>query len=236
LNRLGFVFPDGSLILPYLNVMDFSAARVLIVDDHEIVLDSLSLLLGSFDHISVVGKFTNGNDAIGYYQKYGADLVITDMRMPSMSGVALCTELRKINPNAVVLMLTMVEELKQIREAIKVGVNGYVLKMTDARELSLAVRTVLTGRRYFSEEVIVELSVGREESSSSKGGLFAKLTLRELEILRLVGKELSTNEIAEKLFISVHTVESHRRNLMQKIGAKSVVGLVLFAVKHDLLD
>jgi DNA-binding NarL/FixJ family response regulator len=216
--------------------MNPSRARVIIVDDHQIVLDSLSLLLRSFDGIDVVAKFTDGHIALEYYMQHGADLLITDMRMPSMSGVALCSEVRKINPDAIVLMLTMVEDAKQIREAIKVGINGYVLKLTDAEELLLAIRTVLEGRKYFSEQVIFELAVGKDESTANKLGSFARLTIRELEILRLVGKELSTNEIAEKLFISVPTVETHRRNLMQKIGAKSVVGLVLFAVKHELLD
>lgn len=216
--------------------MNSLPSRVIIVDDHQIVLDSLSLLLTSFEHIQVVGKFTNGAAAIEFYREHGADLIVTDMRMPGMSGVELCKEVRKVNPDATVLMLTMVEDARQIREAIKVGVNGYVLKMADAGELLLSIRTVLKGRKYFSEQVIVELAVGRDEAITNKPGTFVKLTLRELEILRLVGKELSTSEIAEKLFISVPTVETHRRNIMQKIGAKSVVGLVLFAVKHELLD
>ena len=216
--------------------MSTEKARILLVDDHQIVLDSLSLLLTSLDSIEVVGAFTNGNAAIEYFKKNGADLIITDMRMPLMNGVEVCSEARKIDPQAKILMLTMVEDVKQIREAIKIGVNGYVLKMADADELFLAIRTILSGKKYFSNEVIVELAVGKDENLTTKPGTFAKLTLRELEILRLVGQEMSTNEIAEKLFISVPTVETHRRNLMQKIGAKSVVGLVLFAVKHDLLN
>ena len=216
--------------------MNHSPTRILIIDDHQIVLDSLSLLLTSFEQIEVSGKFTDGKAAIEHYKVHGADLMITDMRMPSMSGVTLCREFRKINPEAKILMLTMVEDSRQIREAIKVGVNGYVLKLVDADELLMAIRTILAGRRYFSEQVIVELAVGKDERITNKPGTFAKLTLRELEILRLVGKEFSTNEIADKLCISVPTVETHRRNLMQKIGAKSVVGLVLFAVKYDLLD
>jgi DNA-binding NarL/FixJ family response regulator len=216
--------------------MSASPARIILVDDHHIVLDSLSLLLGSFENIEVVGKFTDGVAALNYYREHGADLFITDMRMPVMGGVELCTEARKINPDAMVLMLTMVEDARQIREALKAGVNGYVLKMADADELLLAIRTILTGRKYFSDDVVVELAVGRDEAITNKPGTFARLTLRELEILKLVGKEFSTNEIAEKLFISVPTVETHRRNLMQKVGAKSVVGLILFAVKYDLLD
>ena len=208
----------------------------MLVDDHQIVLDSLSLLLSSLDSIEVVGAFTDGNAAIEYFKKHGADLIVTDMRMPLMNGVEVCSEVRKIDQQSKILMLTMVEDVKQIREAIKIGVNGYVLKMADADELFLAIRTILSGKKYFSNEVIVELAVGKDESLTTKPGTFAKLTLRELEILRLVGQEMSTNEIAEKLFISVPTVETHRRNLMQKIGAKSVVGLVLFAVKHDLLN
>lgn len=211
-------------------------SKVLLVDDHQIVLDSLSLLLSSFEGLSVAGAYTDGRQALQYYQEHGADIVITDMRMPGFSGVELCSDIRRFDPDVKVLMLTMVEDVKQIREAIKAGVNGYVLKMADADELLLAIRTILDGRRYYSDEVVIELAVGKDENLTTKPGTFAKLTLRELEILRLVGKEMSTNEIAEKLFISVPTVETHRRNLMQKIGAKSVVGMVLFAVKHDLLN
>ena len=216
--------------------MTSKKAQVVLIDDHQIVLDSLSWLLASFNHIEVVGKFTNGNHALEYYRRHGADLLITDMRMPIMSGVELCAEVRKIDPEAKVLMLTMIEDAKEIRQAVRIGVNGYVLKMADAAELLLAIRTVLDGKKYFSDEVVVELALGRDENMTTKPGSFAKLTLRELEILKLVGKELSTNEIADKLFISVPTVETHRRNLMIKIGAKSVVGLVLFAVKYELLD
>lgn len=216
--------------------MTVKKAQILLVDDHQIVLDSLSWLLATFDKIEVSGKYTDGNAALKHYKEYGADLFITDMRMPIMTGVELCVEARKINPEAKVLILTMVEDAKQIREAVKAGVNGYVLKIADGDELLLAIRTVLDGRKYFSDEVVIELALGKEETGDTNPGTFAKLTIREVEILRLVAKEMSTNEIAEKLFISVPTVETHRRNLMQKIGAKSVVGLVLFAVKHDLLD
>ena len=216
--------------------MTSKKAQILLVDDHQIVLDSLSWLLTTFDKIEVSGKYTDGNAALKHYKEHGADLFITDMRMPIMTGVELCVEARKINPEAKVLILTMVEDAKQIREAVKAGVNGYVLKIADGDELLLAIRTVLEGRKYFSDEVVIELALGKEETGDANPGTFAKLTIREVEILRLVAKEMSTNEIAEKLFISVPTVETHRRNLMQKIGAKSVVGLVLFAVKHDLLD
>lgn len=216
--------------------MTAKKARILLVDDHQIVLDSLSWLLASFDKIEVAGKFTDGNDALKYYSNDGADLIITDMRMPVMSGLELCIAARKINPDVKVLMLTMIEDAKQIREAVKIGVNGYLLKMADADELLSAIRAILDGKRYFSDEVVVELALEKNESNYGKPTAIASLTIREVEILRLVGKEMSTNEIAEKLFISVPTVETHRRNLMQKIGAKSVVGLVLFAVKHDLLD
>ena len=216
--------------------MTVKKARILLVDDHQIVLDSLSWLLASFDQIEVAGKYTDGNAALKFYKEEGADLFITDMRMPLMSGTELCIEARKINPDAKVLILTMVEDAKQIREAVKAGVSGYLLKIADGDELMTAIRSILDGKKYFSDEVVIELALGKDGNGDSTPGTFAKLTIREIEILRLVAKEMSTNEIAEKLFISVPTVETHRRNLMQKIGAKSVVGLVLFAVKHDLLD
>lgn len=213
-----------------------AAARIILVDDHQIVLDSLSLLLSTFEQISVVGAYTSGRSALSYYRDYGAELIITDMNMPDMSGVQLCGEMKKINPDCKVLMLTMVEDARKIRDAVRVGVDGYLLKMADGEQLHTAIQTVLLGQKYFSDDVIVELAISRDETISTRPGTFARLTIRELEVLRLIGREMSTSEIAERLFISVATVESHRRNLLQKIGAKSVVGLVLFAVKNDLLD
>lgn len=209
--------------------------KVLLIDDHQIVLDSLSLLLSSFEGLSVVGAYRDGRDGLDYYKNYGADLIISDMRMPNINGIEVCREARKVNKDAKVMILTMIEDVLHAREAMKIGINGYVLKNADAEELDVAIKTVLQGKQYFSEEVTVDLAVGRDESLTSRPGTVARLTLREVEVLRLVGKEMSTNEIADQLFISVPTVETHRRNLMQKIGAKSVVGLVLFAVKHDLL-
>ncbi len=213
----------------------YNKSRIILVDDHQIVLDSLSLLLSSFEDIEIVAAFQDGNNAIEFIQQGNmVDLVVTDMRMPNMNGIELCAKLRVLYPEIKLLMLTMVEDAKQIREAIKIGIDGYVLKLTDVDELIKGIRTVIGGKKYFSDEVIIELAIWQDDSA--KPGGYANLTIRELEILRHVGKEMSTNEIAEKLFISVATVETHRRNLMQKIGAKSVVGLVLFAVKHKLLD
>ncbi len=209
-------------------------ARIILVDDHQIVLDSLSLLLSSFEDITVVASFTDGNDALDFLRQHEVDLIVTDMRMPMLTGLELSSLARDMKPEIKILMLTMVEDAKQIRDAIKLGINGYVLKMTDVEELIKAIRSILDGKKYFSDEVVIELAIWQD--NESRPGGYANLTIRELEILRLVGKEMSTNEIAEKLFISVATVETHRRNLMQKIGAKSVVGLVLFAVKHKLLD
>ena len=214
--------------------MSISKAKILLVDDHQIVLDSLSLLLSSFPHIEVVATFTDGNHAIEFLETNPVDLLISDLRMPIMSGIELCELARKINPKIKLLVLTMIEDAKNVRAAVKLGVDGYLLKMTDADELLHAITTVLEGKKYFSDEVIIELALNKEDSNNYKNT--TRLTIREVEILKLVGKEMSTNEIADKLFISVPTVETHRRNMMQKIGAKSVVGLVLFAAKNDLLD
>ncbi|PWJ58844.1 DNA-binding NarL/FixJ family response regulator [Dyadobacter jejuensis] len=210
-------------------------ARIILVDDHQIVLDSLSILLSSFENLEIVSVFTNGMKALQYLKEHPVDLVICDFRMPIINGIDLCAQARQQIPDLKILMLTMVEEPQQIRSAIKMGINGYILKMADTEELIYAINTILAGKRYFSDEVVIELAIYKDGSQSTPGG-FANLTIREIEVLRLVAKELSTNQIAEKLYISVPTVETHRRNLMQKIGAKSVVGMVLFAVKNELID
>lgn len=217
--------------------MPFSPVRVLLVDDHQIVLDSLSMLLSTCDEVQIVGNATSGMQALSILEVQDTDIVVTDQRMPGMSGTDLCFQIRQRFPSVNVMMLSMAEDAGQIKEAIKAGVMGYVLKKADAAELIKAIRIVGSGRKYFSEEVILELaSVSGENIPEGRPETIARLTAREMEILRLIAKEYSTSEIAEKLFISVPTVETHRRNLFQKLDVKSAVGVALFAIRHNLID
>ncbi len=211
------------------------SVRLLLVDDHKIVLDSLALLFSSMENIEVVGKLTKPQEVLQFIENQLVDVLISDLQMPEMSGIDLTLQLRNRFPLLKIILLTMVEDAHNIREAIRAGVNGYVLKTTGREELEKAISVVMDGKKFYSEDVISELASEEiEELIAKKPENVSQLTSREIEVLRLIVEELSSNEIAQKLFISLPTVESHRRNLMTKLKVKSSIGMVKYALRHGL--
>lgn len=213
--------------------------RVLIVDDHEIFLDSLSLLMATFPGVEVVDNCKNAKEAIHFIQNNEIDLLITDYKMPQMSGIELTIFLRQHHPEVKVLMLSVSEEADMIREAFQAGVWGYMMKRTGKTELQKAIQTITNGQKYFSESVVFELmrlgltaNIPKEEIPNE----FSQLTEREIDIIRLIADEMSSNEIAEKLFIAPKTVETHRHNIIKKLNVKNTVGIVKYAIKNGLVS
>lgn len=212
--------------------------QVLIADDHEIFLDSLSLLIATFPDVEVVGNCKNAQETIHFIQNNKVDLLITDYRMPQMSGIELTIFLRRHHPEIKVLMLSVSEEADMIREAFQAGVWGYMMKRTGKTELQKAILTITNGQKYFSESVVFELmrlgltdNIPKEEVPNE----FSQLTEREIDIIRLIAEELSSNEIAERLFIAPKTVETHRHNIIKKLNVKNTVGIVKYAIKNGLV-
>jgi DNA-binding NarL/FixJ family response regulator len=165
------------------------------------------------------------------------DLVICDFNMPEISGVDLALFLKGAKPKLKILMLTMIEDATQIKEAIRAGINGYVLKKSGKTELERAVRTIISGKKYFSDEVLDELAhENQKDLNEADPASIEYLTPREIEILILIAQEWNTKEIADKLFVSVATVETHRGNLMRKLKVKSAIGMTKYALKHGLIS
>lgn len=212
--------------------------RLLLVDDHQIILDSLSLLFSSMPNMEIVGIVNESKKVKTFLENNEVDVVITDLNMPQMSGIDLTLQVKEFFPKVKVLLLTMIEDAPNIREAIKAGVNGYVLKKAGKDELEKAILSIIGGKKYYSEAVIEELAAAADDSdlNETQPETILHLTSREIEILKLVAQELPSNKIAELLFISIATVETHRRNLMQKLGSKTSIGLVKYAIKHGLVD
>jgi DNA-binding NarL/FixJ family response regulator len=210
--------------------------RILLVDDHRMILEGLSMLISANDDFEVSGTALNANEALRFMELNEIDMVIADCLMPDFSGVDLCLQTRQRFPPVKTIMLTMAEEKAQYRNAVLAGVEGYVLKTTDSEELYYAIKTVMTGKKYFCSKVIMELAqeVDIQTEITPKTSL-SKISRRELEVLRLIAQEFSTIQIADKLFISQPTVESHRRNLIQKLGVKGTVGLALYALRHHII-
>ena len=205
--------------------------KILLVDDHAIVTDGLEMLLQSVDGLEVVNKLTSGDFALAYLKQAHVDIMITDYSMPDMDGVTLVKKAKVQNPALKIIVLSMHDEVAMIKEMLNAGVDGYVLKKYAQQEIVNAIETVNNGRQYFSNEVNKALLSALLPQEMPEN----HVTERELEVLKLLAQELTSKQIAEKLFISERTVETHRKNLMRKTGASNAIGLVRYAYTKKLL-
>ena len=209
--------------------------RLLLADDHQIFADSLSLLLSSLDGVDVLGQVNDGKQVLAFLEDYPVDMVLSDLHMPYMNGVELILQIRRRFPTVRVLVLTMAEDRAHIREALQAGAAGYLLKSVGKDELAKALFTIAAGQPYISDRALQELY--RQPEPADEGiNLWAALTNREIDVIKLIAQEHNSNQIAEKLFISLNTVETHRKNLFKKLNVKNSLGLIKFALKHGLTD
>ena len=204
-----------------------NAIRVLIVDDHPVVRFGLRTMLDSEDNISVVGVAESAREAIAQVQKSSPDVVLMDLRMPEMEGFNAITELRRVDPNLRILVLTNYDADEYIFRAIQAGAMGYLLKSTPQEELVRAVEMIYTNVRYIPAEIKVRLSdmVGREV-----------LSQREIEVLELVARGKSNKEIANRLFISEKTAKNHVANCLLKLGADDRTEAATKAIRRGLIQ
>jgi DNA-binding NarL/FixJ family response regulator len=210
---------------------------ILIVDDHQIIIDGLRGLLEGEDNIGQLHEAGSGAETMEVVNNQKVDLVLLDINLPDMSGFDICQELKAMEKAPKIIALTMHGNAGYINKMIKAGTDGYLLKNTGQEELLRAVQTVVNGGRYFSQEVTENLLAGTPKTEKPKSTDFIqKLTRREKEILELITEEYTTDEIAEKLFISSTTVITHRKNLLRKLNAKNVAGLVKKAIQFGLLE
>lgn len=204
--------------------------RIFLVDDHTILLDGIKSLLEPEDDLQVIGQAGSAEEALESLKKQQADLVITDFTMPGMDGLSLIRTLKRITPETKIILLSMHDEVHLIKEILKAGVNGYVLKKDTHKELLAAIRDVQQGKVYLSSDVNKMLITNLNNPDEGK-----LLTDREREILKLIAKEYTNRHIAEELFISERTVETHRKNIFKKTGTNSLVGLIKFAYANNLI-
>ena len=208
--------------------------EIAITDDHIIVIEGIRMMLKSNKEIVISQSFTNITDTFDGLDK-SVKVLLLDINLPDGNGITACKDLLQKFPNLRIIALTNFEDVSFIKQIIKNGAMGYLLKNTDKKELVNAIKTVLEGERYLTQniqEMLLNESLGKAAPSSF---FVPKLTSREKEILDLIIKEYTTEEIAEKIFISVKTVESHRSNLIQKLGVKNSAGLVRVAFEKGLI-
>jgi DNA-binding NarL/FixJ family response regulator len=214
--------------------------KILIVDDHEVVRDGLKNILLSLNNVSIAGEAANGEDSISLYDSLKPDLVIMDISMPGMNGIEATRIIKENDPNAKILILTMHDNQEYLNQIIRSGAKGFVLKNTDKEELLDAVKTVAGGENFFSKDIsklIIENYIrSAKDSDKNEGYKEVPLTKREVEILKYIAEGNSNQEIANKLYISYNTVDTHRKNIMHKLSIKNTAGLVRYAIEKGLIN
>lgn len=212
--------------------------KVFITDDHEIYLEGLTLLLNKQDGIQVAGTALTGKELLRQLPEMEVDVLLLDVHLPDVDEEELLIELRKQKPQLKILYLTVMRGTRYIHKLIKYDIQGYLLKNASIDELKKAIDHIHAGQKYFSKEInILDTDQDfRNTITIEDKKVDEILSKREIEILTLICKEYSNSEIAEKLFLSVSTVETHRKNLIAKLGVNNTVGLVKFALKNKLID
>jgi two-component system, NarL family, nitrate/nitrite response regulator NarL len=204
--------------------------RILLVDDHAILLDGVKNLLDKEEGLTVVGVADDAHKALEFLKTNEVDIVVTDFHMPGMDGLSLVHTLKRIRPNVKTIVLSMHDESHLVKEILRAGINGYVLKKDTHKELLKAIDHVQAGNVYLSSDINKLLITNLQNPDEGK-----LLTDREREIVKLIAKEYSNKDIAEALFISERTVETHRKNIFKKTGTNSLVGLIKFAYANNLI-
>ena len=211
--------------------------KLLLADDHNIILDGLSQMFAEDDEIKVISTANNGLEVLEKLKVTSFDIIILDINMPQMDGMQCAKEILKLYPNQKVMMLTMNEEKSIIEKMISIGVKGFLLKTTEKEELINAIKMVNSGKEYFSSSITkIMMSTSQKDKPSSNLEALALLTEREIEIIKYIAEGLSSIEIGEKLFISPRTVETHRTNIIKKINVNNVAGMVRFAFQNNLIS
>lgn len=212
--------------------------KIILADDHRLIREGIKNLL-SEDKYNVVGEAENGIKVLEIMQSNPADVVLMDINMDEMDGIACTTELKKIYEDTKVIALSMLAEQHYIKEMIKAGASGYIHKNCNQQEIINAIDQVLKGGNYYSPQitqVIMNSLSGAEAEQTISKSEEVPLTTREKEILKLVLEEYSNQEIADTLDISKRTVEAHKRNLLEKTGSKNLAGLVRYGLDHGIID
>lgn len=211
--------------------------NILIADDHHLLLDGISSLLSTEADFNIAAKATDGYEAVELAQNKEIDICLLDISMPGLDGIAAAKVIRSANPPAKIIILTTYNDREIVEELLEIGISGYLLKNSTKQELSEAIRKVHNGGFYFSDEVhrtlmqnYVKLNRYRTQQNN------IRLTQRELQILQLLSQEYTNDKIAEHLNISYRTVETHRKNLLQKTRSHNLAGLLKFAYSNQLIN
>ncbi len=209
--------------------------KILITDDHQLVIDGIKLMLAEADDLQCVGTANGGEQALELLATTPTDVLLLDINMPGMDGLETCRRVRRDFPSLKILMLSMLREGSLVKMLLNEGASGYLLKNAGKDEVLEAIRKVHRGERALSSEVLDIFLQPDGEKKRLLTSPFPSLSRREKQILQLIVDEKTTGEIAEELFISFGTVETHRRNILMKVNARNTAGLVKAAIEYRLI-
>ena len=201
--------------------------KVLIADDHSIVMEGLQVVLSAEEDFEVVGTVLNGEEVLLFVARQEVDVVVLDINMPVMDGITCARKLKKEYPDIKIIILTMYAQKSFVDEILKIGIDGCLLKNNTGKELTTAIYRVMSGSQYYDR--LKNFNSAEEEVKQYK------LSSRELDVIRLVAEGLTSHQIADQLFISELTVQTHRRNMMRKLDLKNSMQVVQFAKDNELI-
>ncbi len=209
--------------------------RVAIIDDHSVVINGVKAMFSGQQEVQITFTTTDADKLQEHLANNEIDVLLMDIQMPDISGIDLCKLILKKQPDIKILAFTSFDDSHYIRQVMRNGAVGYLLKNTDQETLLKAIHTVMDGDE-FLDDAVKKILVQESITGQRRSMFDIPLTKREKEILKLIAEELSNQQISDKLFISLRTVETHRLNLSQKLGAKNTAGLVKEAIRRGLID
>lgn len=215
--------------------MNNKRIKVAIADDHQMVLDGLQLIISQETELDLCGVAHNGQEVLDLLSENKVDVLLLDINMPEMNGIDTMKIVGKKYPDLAVLGLSMLDDTIVIKKLVKYGALGFLLKNSGKEKIIEAINEIHEGRKYFDQTIINKL-LENDNTKSVGTSLFPQLSRREKEILNLIIQEHTTQEIAETLFISFGTVETHRRNIINKLGVRNTAGMVRVALDYQLLE
>ncbi len=210
--------------------------RVLLVDDHTLVRAGVRALLEAIDGVDVVAETGDGRSALELLERVSPDVALLDITMPGLNGLEVAARVSRTSPKTKILILSMHANEAFVAQALRSGVSGYLLKDSAAAELEVALGAIARGQRYLSPAISSQVVDGYLKSSEERPGPLGNLTARQREILQLIAEGHSTKEIAFDLGVSIKTIETHRAQLMDRLGIRDVAGLVRLAIREGLIS
>lgn len=207
--------------------------RLIIADDHPVITDGLRSIFKGNKEIELVAEVHDGAELLELLRSTPGDVILMDINMPVMNGIEACQVIQKEYPEIKVIAFSQYDDKRFVKRILKTGASGYLLKNTPAPEIFEAIKTVHGGQTYLSKELSDIFFASQK--SKNQSSLFPNLSKRELEITKLICQEKNTQDIADELFLSPHTVETHRANILLKLGVKNTAGLVRWAVENEIV-